>query len=288
MADKKEEAGGDKHRSAAYQSPAVEQASRVLFCLARAQSPYMSLIEICTDVGIHKSKAFSILETLRRFGLVRRNSERKGYALGPGLISLSRKVLDDMSPQRLAEPILANLAKETGSTAVFGLIADRDVFVAAKHEGEGAIGITMRVGHRLPVTYGAHGKAIAAFLPGEARARLLKEKDLYFHGRPADLDRTRLEKELAQCRAEGFAEDLGEMNRGLNVVAAPVLGAGRSPIGYIEILVLFSSEGAHQLGPLVSRAGNELSREMGAEEAMKGRPMDEKSATEAADRSRER
>ena len=248
MIDKRKETNGDK-----YQSPAVEQASRVLFCLARAQSPYTSLIEICSEVGIYKSKAFSILETLRRFGLVRRNGVGKGYALGPGLISLSRKVLDDMSPPRLAEPILAGLAKETGSTAVFGLIEGRDAFVAAKHEGEGDIGVTMRVGHRLPVTYGPHGKAIAAFLPGEERARLLKEKELYFHGSPAALDRGRLERESRQCREEGFAEDLGETNRGLIVVAAPVLGPSGSPVGYIEILVLFSPEPALQFGPLVSR-----------------------------------
>jgi DNA-binding IclR family transcriptional regulator len=247
-----------------YESPAVEQASRVLFCLARAQSSYISLIEICSDVGIHKSKAFSILETLRRFGLVRRNGEGKGYALGPGLISLSRKVLDDLSPTRLVEPILALLAKETRSTAVFGLIAEKEVFVAAKHEGEGDIGITMRVGHRLPVTYGAHGKAIAAFLPEPDRVRLLKERELYFHGSPAALDRKRLNRELAQCRREGFAEDRGEANRGLNVVASPVLGPNGSPVGYIEILVLFSPEEAARLGPVVSKASRDLSRELGA------------------------
>jgi DNA-binding IclR family transcriptional regulator len=225
----------------------------------------MSLIEICSRVGIHKSKAFSILETLGRFGLVRRNSDGRGYALGPGLVSLSRRVLDDLSPPRLAEPILAKLAQETGSTAVLGLIADGSVYVAAKHEGNSDVGVTLRIGHRLPLTYGAHGKAIAAFLPKEERNRLLKGKDLYFHGKPEAIDRTRLQQELAQSRGRGFAEDLGEMNPGLNVIAAPVLGPAGSPIGYIEILVLFSSETAHKLGPLVAEAGRVLSREMGAD-----------------------
>ena len=80
-----------------YLVPAVDQASRVLFCLAGAGASHRSLIEICAQVGIHKSKAFSILETLQRFGLVQRNTDGKGYSLGPGLVSLSRKVLDDLS-----------------------------------------------------------------------------------------------------------------------------------------------------------------------------------------------
>ena len=248
-----------------YLVPAVEQASRVLFCLAGTGASHMSLIEICAQVGIHKSKAFSILETLQRFGLVQRNTDGKRYALGPGLVSLSRKVLDNLSPPRLAQPILEELAGKTDSTAVLGLIIDKSVFIAAKHEGEGNIGVTMRIGHRFPLTYGAHGKAITAFLPKEERDLLLEGKDLYFHGDPAKLDRTRLKKEISQCRREGFAEDLGELNRGLHVVASPVLGPNRAPIGFVEIFVLFSARAAHRFGPLVAEAGRKLSRQLGAE-----------------------
>jgi len=259
MADKKK---GSEGR---YSVPAVEQASRILFCLASNGSSHMSLIEICTQVGIHKSKAFSILETLQRFGLVQRNTDGKGYSLGPGLVSLSRRVLDDLNPPRLAEPILEELARKASSTAVLGLIADRNIFVAAKCEGEGNIGVTMRIGHRLPLTYGAHGKAIVAFLPGKERDHLLQGSDLYFHGDPARLDRTRLEKELAQCRRNGFAEDLGDVNQGLNVVAAPVFGPNRVPIGFVEAFILFSAKAAHRLGPAVAKAGKTLSRQLGAE-----------------------
>jgi DNA-binding IclR family transcriptional regulator len=253
-----------RNKNERYVSPAVEQASRILFCLAGAQSTYMSLIEICARVGIHKSKAFTILETLQRFGLVRKNTDAKGYALGPGLISLSRKVLDDLSAPRLAEPILEDLAIKTNSTAVLGLIADKKVFVAAKHEGEGNIGVTIRTGHRLPLTYGAHGKAIVAFLSEEERESLLKEKNLYFYGNPSKLDRKRLDREIARCQREGYAEDLSEVNQGLNVVAAPVIGPSGTLIGFIEIFLLFSPEIAHQWGPLVAEAGRKVSRELGA------------------------
>lgn len=225
----------------------------------------MNLPEICNRLSIHKSKAFSILETLQKFGLVRKNSDGKGYALGPDLVSLSRRVLDDLSPPRIAEPILRELAMKARSTAVLGLISDEKVFIAAKQEGEGNIGVTIRIGHHLPLTYGAHGKAIVAFLPEDEVDRLLESEDLHFYGEPAKLDRARLRKELAQSRSEGFAEDLGETNRGLNVIAAPVLGPAGVPVGFIEILVLFSAEAAHELGPLLAKAGKELSRQLGAD-----------------------
>ena len=246
-----------------YMVPAVEQASRVLFCLAGNSSSQMSLLEICSQVKIHKSKAYSILQTLQKFGLVQRLSDRKGYSLGPGLITLSRKVLDDFNAPRLAEPLLEELATKIGGTATLGMIADRKVFVVAKHEGD-VIGVTIRTGHRFPVTYGSHGKAIAASLSEKELELLLQDNKLYFHGDPEMLDRSRLAEELAQCRRDGFALDLGEMKPGLNSVSAAVFGPGEKPIGYIALIGLFSNETAREYGPLVVAAVKTLSRQLGA------------------------
>jgi DNA-binding IclR family transcriptional regulator len=122
----------------------------------------------------------------------------------------------------------------------------------------------MRVGHRFPITYGCHGKAIAAFLPKKGLEDLLRDKKLYFHGDPSKFDRAKLYREIDRCRKEWFAEDLEEMVPGLNAVAAPVLGPNEQPIGYIVTLGLFSAEAAHQCGPLVAEAGKALSRLLGA------------------------
>ncbi len=247
-----------------YTVPAVEQALRVLFELADSESARMNLTEICEKAGMHKSTAFYILRTLQKFGLVQSMGRGKGYTLGPGLIGLSRRFLDTLSAPKLAEPYLVELARKARATAALGLIADRNVFVAAKHEGERVFVVTMRVGHRFPITYGCHGKAIAAFLPGKELDTLLKEEKLWFHGDPSRFDRARLYEEIERCRRTWYAEDLEEMIPGLNAVAAPVLGPNQRPVGYIAILGLLSVEAAGQCGPLVSEAGKALSRQLGA------------------------
>lgn len=247
-----------------YLVPAVEQALRMLFRIAESESAHMNLTEICDKVGMHKSTAFCILHTLQKFGLVQTGGRGKGYTLGPGLIGLSRRFLDTLSAPKLAEPLLAELADKAGATAALGLIADKNVFVAAKHEGGRVIGITMRVGHRFPLTYGCHGKAIAAFLPEKELDNLLQGEDLYFHGDPSKFDRDKLNEEIRRCRRDWFAEDLEEMVPGLNVVAAPVLGPNKRPIGYMAVLGLHSAEVVRQCGPLVAEAGKALSRQLGA------------------------
>jgi DNA-binding IclR family transcriptional regulator len=247
-----------------YVVPAVEQACRVLFRIARADSAHMNLTEICEKLGMHKSTAFSTLHTLQKFGLIQTSGRGKGYTLGPGLIGLSRRFLDTLNAPSLAEPLLAELAANTGATAALGLIADKNVFVAAKHEGGQRIGITMRVGHRFPLTYGCHGKVIAAFLPEKELDKMLQGEELYFHGEPSQFDGEKLIEEIRRCRNYWFAEDLEEMVPGLNVVAAPVLGPGQRPIGYLAVLGLLSGEAARQHGPLVAQAGKNLSRQLGA------------------------
>ncbi len=256
----------DKNRSTQkYLVPAVEQACRIIFALAGNLTAHMSLLEICAQVGIHKSKAYSILQTLQAFGLVRRNGDRKGYALGPALIALSRKALDDLDAPQLAKPVLEELALKLGCTATFGLIAGNKVFVVAKHEGGTDMGVTIRVGHRFPLSYGSHGKAIAAFLPEAERELLLQEPSVYFHGPAKNFDRERLQREMDQCRREGFALDMGEMKPGLNSLAVPVFGPGTAPIGYIAMVGLFSEQEARAFGTQVVAAGKFLSRQLGAQ-----------------------
>jgi DNA-binding IclR family transcriptional regulator len=254
----------DTGKTPKYTVPAVEQACRILFSLAGNNARQMGLLEICAEVGIHKSKAYSILETLYAAGLVQKKADRKGYALGPALIGLSRKVLDDLNAPRLAEPVLEGLALKLRCTATFGVIAGNKVYVVAKHDGGGDIGVTLRIGHRFPVTYGSHGKAIVAFLPEAERELLLKEPKLYFHDPSGKADPDRLQEELELCRREGFAMDLGELNPGLSSVAVPVMGPANIPIGYIAMVGVFQAEQARDFGPEMVVAGKLLSRQLGA------------------------
>jgi DNA-binding IclR family transcriptional regulator len=250
-----------------YIVPAVNQASQILFYLAGSSSSSVSLTEICARIGIHKSKAYSILETLQEHGLIQRNSEGKGYSLGPGLITLSRKVLDNFNISQLAEPFIKKLAEKAGGTATLGMIVKDKAFVVSKYEGGEDVGVTIRVGHQFPLTYGSHGKAIAAYLTKKELDDLLKKPKLYFHGNPENFDKAKFLKEIKQCLNDGYALDIGEVQSGLNTASAAVIGPGGSPIGYIALIGLFSVENIRKYGPMVAEAGKSLSQKLGAQVA---------------------
>jgi len=247
-----------------YIVPAVEQAIRVLLCLAGSRSSHMSLTEICENVGIHKSKAFGILHTLHRFNLVQIRGRKKGYALGTGFLALSRKVLDGINVIAFADPILKDLSDKVKGTAALGIIDGDNVVVVSRYESDMNIGVAIRVGSKVPLSFGAHGKAIAAFMPRDDLDALLQKEKLYFHGKPDKLDKDRLMKELEECRKTGYATDIGEINPGLNAASAPVIDISGKPIGYLLVLGLFTPESAVEYGPSVAEAGRDLSKQLGA------------------------
>lgn len=245
--------------------PAVDDASRILILLSRNPSFRMSLTSICNEAGIHKSKGYSILSTLQKYGFVDKNIKDKTYSLGPALISLSRKVLDNIDYREAVAPFLEMLAHKTQCTALFVIVNDGNAFVVAKHEVDRNIGVTIRIGHRFSITAGAHGKAIVSFLPGDDKDVILKKKRLFFHGDAEKLDRIRLSAELEECRRKGFAYDIGELNPGINAVASPVFNAQGQLAGSLLIIGTFKEQQVEALGAIVSENAKQLSRTLGAD-----------------------
>jgi len=230
--------------------PAVEQASRILLCLGEGDRFKMRLTDICKQVGIHKSKGHTILNTLIKFGLVEKDPHTKTYSLGPALIFLSRYVLENLNYTDIVSPFLEDLARETNGTALFGLINGDYLFVVARREGNQNIGFSTRLGHRFHITLGAHGKAIVAFLPEAERQKILSKKRVYFHGLDISrLNMKRLRDELSRCRELGYAQDVGEITPGVNFVSAPVFGLQGEIIGCIILIGTFEKSLIGKYGP---------------------------------------
>lgn len=245
--------------------PAVQQASKILFCLAKNAHSRLSLTEISQDVGIHKSKAYSILNTLMEPGLVVKSHGAKTYALGPALLYLSRSILDNMDLKEAASPYLHELAEATQSTALLGVISSRRLFIVAKYEASGDIGVTIRVGQRYPLTWGAHGKAIVAVLPAEERERVFAQGNLQFYGRNGmhGMDQKELQLELETCRELGYAKDLGGVQSGINAVSSPVFGSSSVPIGCLIVVGTFPAAEADPFGARAAETSRKISAFLG-------------------------
>jgi DNA-binding IclR family transcriptional regulator len=245
--------------------PAVDQACKLLLCLSKNSNFKIGLTEISREVGIHKSKGFSILNTLSQFGFVEKDLQTKTYSLGPSLLFLSRHVLDNIRYPEVVAPFLQRLAVETNGTAIFGLINGKHVIVVSKHEGNQNIGFTVRLGHRFHITLGAHGKSILAFMPETEREKILSRKKVFFYLDPSRVDRELLKKELARCRSLGYSQDIGNITPGVNVVSAPLFANHEKLIGCLILIGTFPEKRIPEYGPKVAGMACQISQKLGAD-----------------------
>jgi len=244
--------------------PAVDQASRILLCLGKSPNFKMGLTDKCRRVSIHKSKGYSILHTLMRYGFTEKDLRTKTYSLGPSLLFLSRNFLDSLYYPDVVPPFLEGLAGKTNGTAMFGLISGCHVFVLNQREGNGNIGFRLRIGQRFHMTLGAHGKAIVAFLPEAERKAIFSRKKLYFHGDPSRVEMKRLNEELVRCKESGFACDIGEVTPGVTVISAPVFDLREKLIGCVSLIGFYPKSKIDEYGAKVAGVAKQISHKLGA------------------------
>jgi len=178
--------------------PAVEQAAKIIVYLSSKPGLQSNLTEISKSIGISKSKAYAILNTLQRFSFVTRNPDTKAYSLGLYMMTIGQKVMENINYKELARPFLKELARKTDSTSMLGLIAGDSRFIIVDQKSTWEIHLFAQSDKTYPLTYGAHGKAIVAFLEKEERKKILSGKELYFHKHPSLLNRDLLLKELEE------------------------------------------------------------------------------------------
>jgi len=248
--------------------PSVDQAARILYFLAGDSRGHCTLTEICSSVGIYKSKGRAILNTLRAANLVSRNDQEKTYSLGTGLIELSRAVLDRTDLSAAVAPYLERLAVYPGTCAFLALARESEFYVVARREGPGGLSVTIRVGYHYPLTWGSMGKAIVAFFPEAEREQVLAEGGFLFYGdpgsMPVDVDTVR--RELDECLRLGYGVDLGAIQRGFSAVSAPLFGSRQlsRPVGVVTLFGTFPAEEAVAHGERVAAVAQEMRLRLGA------------------------
>jgi DNA-binding IclR family transcriptional regulator len=246
--------------------PAVHKAVQILSYLAKDSTSNAKLTEICSFVGIHKSRGYSILNTLMESGFVRKEPATKVYSLGPALIFLSGKALDQMDYREIVRPYLASLVKETGGTALLGLISGEHIFAVAKHDPEQAFTVSVRLGYRFPITYGALGKAIVAFLPTVEREKILESKEnIFFSPNSSKLNMEEVRAEMAKCRQVGFALDLRKTGSSYNGIAAPLFGPSGKVLGALFLIGSFDFPLIEQYGLKLAENARKFSSALGAD-----------------------
>ncbi len=219
----------------------VDRAVGILDVLA--QDGWRTGAEVARALGVHRSTALRLLGTLERHALVERDSKSAKYRLGPRLPQLASVVSGESDLRELARPVCEALAATLGETVTLDVLTGDEIVPIEQATGSTSVVSVNWLGRRTPVHCTASGKVILAFGPTAVRRRLLAAP-LHRSTPHTITDRGELEAQLDTARQEGFARTFGELEVGLDAIAAPVYAAGGDVVAAIDV-----SGPSHRLRP---------------------------------------
>ncbi len=202
--------------------------------LLASETEPLRLMQVSTALGLAKGTAHGLLSTLVSVGFVTQDDSAR-YRLSPDLPFLGSSNLDLNELRSFGLNWTDALAARSGESARLAAFRDEQVVIAhhvfrARTSGSRQ---ETQTGGVLPLHASALGKVLLAFDPGAARSIIGRElPSLTFR---TVTDRSRLVRQLADVRDDGWAACIGEAEPDVADIAAPVRDASGFVVAAVGI-----------------------------------------------------
>jgi len=247
-------------------APAVVRAARILDLISQSSTP-LSLAELARMLELPKSSLHGLCATLLQLRLITR-LESGQMTLGPHVMSWANAFLarSDITQEFLAAWEEVNVLPQ--ETITLSVLDGTSVVYIACRNGNRPLGVTFRIGMRLPAPFTATGKAILSTMPDEDVRRKLKgpwPKTLTPLGTP---NLAMFVKNLAEIRERGYSVDDNEIREGMHCLGAPVFdSSSKHAVAGVAVSMLsldVTPESQEEAGHAIRRLADRLSERLGA------------------------
>ena len=199
----------------------LERSLRAIELLARAPDG-LSIAELSRQLSAPKSSVFNILATLEQTGYIRPSNGAGRHVLTMKLYRVGSATLARFSLKQVLHPLLSELAAHSGESANLGILDGAEAIYIDSIEGSERVRVAVTAGERLELHCTALGKVLAAFLPPERLALLLKRRRLSARTPHTLKTRSALLAQFEQIRRQGYAFDDQEDHLDICCLAAPI------------------------------------------------------------------
>lgn len=220
-------------------------------------APSLGLSVLARRVGMPKPTVHRLAAQLVESGLLERDGDR--YQPGRRLFELGQRVPRSRVLRDAALPFMEDLYVACRETVHLAAPAGRDVFYLEKLVGHRSGNTPSKVAGRMPMHSTATGKAMLAHLPTAFVDEYLDGPLVRITAHTIVVPRV-LREELAATRDVGWSIEREETLVGYVSVAAPVFGAGASPVAALSITAPGRRFDPDRFGPAVRTAALGLSR----------------------------
>jgi DNA-binding IclR family transcriptional regulator len=184
--------------------------------------------DLAATTGIALPSVYRYITLLRETGLLV-GDERGSYRLSARLIGLARAAEAAESIIDIADPVMRELAEQTGETVILVRLIGRSAVCVHRVQSAQRLRISFEPGQPLGLERGASARLLLSGLPPDVRREYLAPL--------ADRDpdaAARLEERVARAARQGYATSEEELEMGVWAVSAPVY-QGKRMIAVITV-----------------------------------------------------
>jgi IclR family transcriptional regulator, blcABC operon repressor len=247
-------------------APAVVRAARILDLISQSTVP-ISLAELARALDLPKSSLHGLCATLVQLRLITRLDSGQ-MTLGPHVMSWANAFLarSDITQEFLAAWDEVNVLPQ--ETITLSVLDGASVVYIACRNGNRPLGVTFRIGMRLPAPYTATGKAmLSTFSDEEIRSKLKGPwpKPLTAMGTP---NLAAFVKSMEATRTRGYSIDDNEVREGMHCLGAPVFdSSSKHAVAGVAVSMLsldVTPESQQKTGNAIRHLADRLSERLGA------------------------
>lgn len=185
-----------------------------------AENGDAGVMEVSTALGLNKSTAHRVLNSLIYMGYARQNEETGRYEPSLKVVDLANKVMKHVDIVQAVRPYLRKLMEMTDETVHF---VERDgvdaVYIDKIESYRNGIQMVSRIGSRLPLYCSGVGKAMAAELDEHEVEEIWNRSRILPLTPYTITDFEAFRRELSEIRERGYALDNEENESGVRCIA---------------------------------------------------------------------
>jgi DNA-binding IclR family transcriptional regulator len=211
--------------SASRERTAIQVIDRMMSLLdvLAARSGSVGLKELAQATSLHPSTAHRILNDMVVGRFVDRGEQAGSYRLGMRLLELGNLVKARLIVREAAIEPMRELHRRTGQTVNLSVRqGDEIVYVERSYSERSGMQVVRAIGGRAELHLTSSGKLFLAYDDPRVVRSYATRTGLAGHTRNSITDPARLDRELAQVRARGFARDNEELEPGVRCIAAAI------------------------------------------------------------------
>lgn len=230
-----------------------------------AEEGEASVIEAANEIGLSRSTAYRIVETLREWGFLEADPSTGRCRLGAEARRIGLAAIQSIDLMQVAPRMLEALVEQTQESCNLAVFDSGAMVIVYRQESARSVTTNVKLGSRWPLHATGLGKAYLAALPDEERRLLTKSLTMMPHGPNTILKVSDLRRDLKAIEARGWAHDRGELDANIDCYAAAILDHTHQPIAAISTsgpVTRLRGEG-NRIGPIVAGTAAAISRRLG-------------------------